>query len=59
MIAHDNWVNSVCISANFKNFISGSNDKSIKIWNIEGNLIKSIDNAHDDYITTVCITPDK
>ncbi len=48
--AHVSNVLSVCISADSKFIISGSCDKSIKIWNIEGKLVKSIDNAHDDYV---------
>jgi WD40 repeat protein len=56
--AHDNMVRCVCVSADSKYFISGSRDKSIKIWNIEGNLIKSIDKAHDEYIVSVCISAD-
>jgi hypothetical protein len=36
--------------------ISGSGDKSIKIWNIKGKLMKLIDNAHDDSVNSVCIS---
>jgi WD40 repeat protein len=48
----------VCISADSKYIISGSGDKSIKIWNIEGNLIKSINKVHDDIVNSVCISAD-
>ncbi len=39
--------------------ISGSSDKSIIIWNIQEQLIKSIDNAHDRQISCLCITADQ
>ncbi len=48
----------MCISADSKYIISGSKDLSIKIWNIEGELILSIDNAHLDEVNSVCISND-
>ncbi len=56
--AHEDIINSVCISVDSKYIISGSKDKSIKIWNIEGNLIKSIKNFHDDAVNSICISAD-
>jgi WD40 repeat protein len=49
---------SVCISLDSEYIISGSYDKSIKIWNIEGHLVKSINNAHDNFVVSVCISND-
>ena len=32
---HSDWVNSVAITKDGKYIVSGSGDKSIKIWNFE------------------------
>ena len=40
LTGHENYVNSVCISNDSKFIVSGSVDKSIKVWDLEsGNLI--------------------
>jgi WD40 repeat protein len=51
-------VKSICISNNSKYFISGSDDKSVKIWNIHGKLIKNIENAHEDKVLICCVSTD-
>jgi WD40 repeat protein len=52
--AHKLQVNCVDISKNFVNFASGSNDMSIKIYNLsEKKPIFSMDNCHNDYITSI------
>ena len=58
MIGHSNWVNSVAISSDNKLIISGSEDKSIKIWDIEsGKEIKKL-NGHSECVYSVAISSD-
>lgn len=58
MIGHTNWVNSACSSSDNKLLVSGSNDLSVILWEIEtGNLIKKFE-GHKDKINTVAITND-
>jgi len=40
-----------------KNIISGSNDELIKIWDLNGNCLKTLE-GHKDRITSLIITPD-
>ncbi len=53
--AHNLAVTSVCITSDNNYIISGSADKSIKIWNIEGKLINAIKYAHDK-AESVCMS---
>jgi len=50
---HNGSVNSVC--SNDKNFISGSVDKKIKIWDFNGKLIQTLD-GHSDAV--FCVSAD-
>ena len=55
---HQCCVKSVCVSHDNKKIISGSSDKSIKIWDLEaGHLIKTFD-GHQNNINSVCISHD-
>ncbi len=49
---------SVCISLDGKKIISGSDDKKIRVWNVETYDNQGILEGHDDLITSVCISSD-
>ena len=51
-------VRSLSFSPDCKLLCSGSYDKSIKFWNpADGSLVKSIDQAHSDWIRSVSYSP--
>jgi WD40 repeat protein len=55
---HSAGVMSVCVSPDGSKIISGSDDKSIRIWDMEtGNNI-SILEGHSGYVMSVCVSPD-
>ena len=60
---HDDFVSSVNFSPDGKTLVSGSYDKTIKLWNVEtGQEIRTLkghdDNVTDDYVTSVNFSPD-
>lgn len=57
LIGHNDQVSSVAISPNGKSLVSGSEDHSIKIWNLStGTLIRTL--SHSNGVTDVAISPD-
>lgn len=55
---HSMSVTSLAISSDGKTLISGSGDKSLKIWDVEsGELVKALPNVHSSNITSVKISP--
>ena len=50
---HKNQVNSIDISSNMTDFVSTSNDQSIKIFNLSRtDPVLSFDHSHSDYVKT-------
>ena len=57
-IRHKDSVNSVCFSSDEKKALSGSKDKTIKLWDIDtGQCIRTF-NGHMDDVSSVCFSPD-
>jgi WD40 repeat protein len=55
---HSDWVNSVTFSPDGKQAISGSNDKTIKLWDIvSGRVIRTF-SGHSDRVNSVTFSPD-
>ncbi|MCT7952667.1 serine/threonine protein kinase [Ancylothrix sp. C2] len=55
---HSLGVNSVAISPDGHTIVSGSCDKTIKIWNLQtGNVIRTL-SGHSDWVDSVAISPD-
>lgn len=49
----------ICISPNNKYLITGSDDMSIKIWDLEANeCLLTIENAHADWVNRIVLTKD-
>jgi WD40 repeat protein len=56
--AHSDWVKSIAISPSSNQFVTGSFDSTLKLWNLEtGELEQSLD-YHDRGIFGVVISPD-
>ncbi len=55
---HTSYISSVCISPDGKNIISGSEDKTTRIWDIETNKEEAVLEGHTDIVISVCISPD-
>ena len=59
LLAHtfkNNRVSSVNFSPNGSSFISGSDDTTIKLWSIDGTLIRTF-TGHNDVVTSVNFSP--
>ncbi|MBD2543659.1 WD40 repeat domain-containing protein [Planktothricoides raciborskii] len=55
---HSHWILSVAISPDGNRLVSGSADKTIKVWDLnQGNLIHTL-KGHDSWVTAVAITAD-
>ena len=58
LAGHSRSVNSVAISPDGQTLVSGSDDKSINIWNLaNGNLIRTLA-SHSRSVNSVAISPD-
>ena len=55
---HSGWVNSVVISPDGKTIVSGSDDKTVRLWDIEtGKEIRRLQ-GHTDDVNSVAISAD-
>ncbi|KAB0241844.1 hypothetical protein EZJ55_16060 [Microcystis aeruginosa EAWAG127a] len=58
LVGHNGSVNSVSFSSDGKTLVSGSRDKTIKLWNVEtGKEIRTL-KGHDSYVLSVNFSPD-
>ncbi|MFN6440359.1 MAG: protein kinase domain-containing protein [Nostoc sp. DedSLP01] len=55
---HTDWVSSLAISSDGQTLVSGSGDRSIKIWNLQTTGLKTTLSLHTDAVTSVAISPD-
>jgi WD40 repeat protein len=54
---HSDFVNSVAYSPNGQTLASGSDDKTIKLWNVKtGNLLQTLE-GHSDLVRSVAYSP--
>lgn len=58
LIGHSGWIRSVAISPDGQTLVSVSEDKTIKLWNLNtGQLLRTL-TGHSDKVTSVAISPD-
>jgi hypothetical protein len=55
---HEGSVRSAAFSPDGKMIVSGSYDKTVRLWDIEGNPIGQPFLGHEDYINSVAFSPD-
>ncbi|WP_375466646.1 protein kinase [uncultured Nostoc sp.] len=58
LTGHTDWVSSLAISQDGKTLVSGSGDRSIKIWNLQTGGLKTTLSLHTDAVNSVAISPD-
>jgi WD40 repeat protein len=55
---HTHWVNAVALSGDGKRAVSGSNDKTVRVWDLEGNQPPRILEGHTGSINAVALSGD-
>jgi WD40 repeat protein len=58
LTGHRWWVRSVAISSDGETLVSGSRDKTIKIWNLKTETLVNTLTGHDLWVRSVAISPD-
>ena len=58
LIGHDNWVRGLALHHSFKFLYSCSDDKSIRIWDLQnGKQVRKINEAHTHFVTCIAANP--
>jgi WD40 repeat protein len=55
---HENTVNSVAFSSDGQLIVSGSEDKTVRLWDIEGNPVGQPFQGHENTVNSVAFSPD-
>nr|WP_284697391.1 hypothetical protein [Anabaena sp. CCAP 1446/1C] len=59
MTGHNSWVRAVAISPNGKIAVSGSDDNTLKVWDLQQGTEISTLTGHHSFVRAVAITPDE
>jgi WD40 repeat protein len=57
-VGHEDSVSSVAFSHDGQFIVSGSSDRSIRLWDLEGNQIGRAFLGHEDCVNSVAFSPD-
>jgi energy-coupling factor transporter ATP-binding protein EcfA2 len=57
-LGHENRVNSVAFSPDGQMIVSGSDDNTVRLWDIQGNPIGQPFQEHEDSVNLVAFSPD-
>ena len=55
---HSSYVNSVSVTPDGRSVVSGSNDKTLRVWDLETGRCIQILEGHSDSVNSVSLTPD-
>ncbi len=55
---HSKWVNAIALTPDGKTVISGSGDKTIKIWDVGTGTEKFTLQGHSEWVNAIAVTPD-
>ena len=55
---HESYVNSVASSPNMQLVASGSDDKTLRLWDLQGNLVGALFQGHESRVSSVAFSPD-
>ena len=58
LIGHENGVTSVAYSADGKRVVSGSDDKTVKVWDADSGTVLQTLEGHSNYVYSVAFSPD-
>ncbi|MGW4774661.1 NB-ARC domain-containing protein [Nocardia sp. NPDC004278] len=55
---HDERINAVAISADGKHIVSGSRDKTLRVWDLESGQLKRVVEGHEQEVKSLALTAD-
>ncbi|EDR06780.1 uncharacterized protein LACBIDRAFT_299652 [Laccaria bicolor S238N-H82] len=59
LVGHDDYVTSVAFSPDGRHIVSGSCDKTVRVWDAQtGQSVMDPLKGHDNYVTSVAFSPD-
>lgn len=58
LMGHAGEVNTVAITPDGKNIVSGSDDKTVKVWDLNSRTLQHTLRGHQDWVYSVAISPD-
>ncbi|KYC40721.1 hypothetical protein WA1_24075 [Scytonema hofmannii PCC 7110] len=58
LTGHSSWVNALALTPDGKRVISASDDKTLKVWNLETGSLESTLTGHSDWVNALALTPD-
>jgi GTPase SAR1 family protein/DNA-directed RNA polymerase subunit RPC12/RpoP len=58
LVGHKHWVSTLAVSPDGKWVASGSDDQTVKIWDLETGYCRATMKGHTDRVESVAITPD-